>query len=281
MVASKSRMFRTPSGKLVTTADAQKAGVTTNVAKLTEDDIKKLAKVASERLQMSVNVNTLQRDGVGVKNNKAPSPNAKPSGVPPKMLAMMEWERDRSPNAGMTKTEREYVAQQIQSRMPKTNIDSMKSLARSQREAITEMLKDAKVVNLAGKKEMYKVSTSYLRNVSDSQLRTLGNVDGMSFDSRGKSFFMEKSKIDAFFGKGLDPIEIKLPTTGTTFKIRPSYEALKRIQEGKNSSSKRPTYKSNTDSARLNFGSSKSRKTADIEGLKKIKDENLTQMTLF
>ena len=63
MVASKSRMFRTPSGKLVTTSDAQKAGVSTDVAKLTEDDIKKLAKAASDRLGMAVNTNTLRQDG--------------------------------------------------------------------------------------------------------------------------------------------------------------------------------------------------------------------------
>lgn len=73
MVASKSRMFRTPSGKLVTTSDAQKAGVSTDVAKLTEDDIKKLAKAASDRLGMAVNTNTLRQDGVGAKNNLLPS----------------------------------------------------------------------------------------------------------------------------------------------------------------------------------------------------------------
>ena len=73
MVASKSRMFRTPSGKLVTTSDAQKAGVSTDVAKLTEDDIKKLAKAASDRLGMAVNTNTLRQDGVTNERKALPS----------------------------------------------------------------------------------------------------------------------------------------------------------------------------------------------------------------
>jgi len=63
MVAGKNRMFRTPSGKLITVSDADKAGVSNNPNDLTKDDMEKLIAVASERLGYKVNAKTLQRDG--------------------------------------------------------------------------------------------------------------------------------------------------------------------------------------------------------------------------
>jgi len=70
MVAGKNRMFRTSSGKLITTKDAQMAGVSTNVKELSSEDIDKLISAHNQRTGGDVSRNDIVIDG---KRNVPPS----------------------------------------------------------------------------------------------------------------------------------------------------------------------------------------------------------------
>lgn len=69
MVSSNSRMFRTKKGKLITTSDARRAGVGTNVQDLSTEDLDKLLAVASERIGQIIYREDISVDGSSQKSN--------------------------------------------------------------------------------------------------------------------------------------------------------------------------------------------------------------------
>lgn len=302
MVASKVTSFKTKGGKTVVVT-LQDLGLDASKVRL------------NERRELTMNLRRDIADSDELKNKFAKKSlerqsekesTKQPSSVSSsELLAKIKQERAKSRNVRFTPSEKELMSKQFQEGLGQKLVSKIKK----EQESIA---KERDAARKKGNATLAKLGLSYEGKMADelwnargnfietsrlrskTRLATISDLEkqgfieksswrGYAFTEKGKSAKQALIDVDGSgFDKRINAIKAELrakgrvevvhPTYGTKYNV--TYDGLQKILGASNSSVQLSYSKPRVSTA--------SKKTADIAGLQKLKDDpNLLQMTLF